>query len=136
LPISYAKGLEGFLYQRKVPLKEFKDYAPKIADRVRDHVKAAVEEAGAPFRHLPRKEPMEALARQTAREKGVEEGIVCGFSQLETCRTFRFDCSRKGRVRLPGDFRKCSVLYVFLMHAVLGLIHVKIQTWFPLTMQV
>jgi hypothetical protein len=28
------------------------------------------------------------------------------------------------------------VLYVFVMHAVLGLIHVKIHTWFPLTMQV
>jgi hypothetical protein len=135
LPLSYPKGLSGFLYQQGVLLKHFKDYAPRIADRVREHVKARVEAAGAPFRHLPRKEPMEEIARRMAREKAITDGIVCGFSQLETCRTFRFEYAGT-RPRLRADYRKCSVLYVFLVHAVLGLIHVKIQTWFPLTMQV
>ena len=69
------------------------------------------------------------------RSKGIREGIVCGYSQLETCRTFRFEYN-SGRPRLQKDFRRCPVLYVFLMHAVLGLIHVKITAWFPLTMQV
>jgi hypothetical protein len=135
LPLSYPRGLEGFLFGQQVLLKDFKDYAPQIADRVRDHIKALVEAAGAPYRHLPTKEPMEALARQMVQEKKITQGIVCGFSQLETCRTFRLDCSGT-RMALRPDFRKCLVLYVFLMHAVLGLIHVKIQTWFPLTMQV
>jgi hypothetical protein len=78
---------------------------------------------------------MEEQARRLARDKGIREGIVCGFSQLETCRSFRFEYS-KGRPRLRPDFRRCLVLYVFVMHAVLGLIHVKIHTWLPLTMQV
>jgi hypothetical protein len=64
LPLSYAKGVEGFLYQQKVPLKNFKDYAPAIAERVKEHVKGLVEQAGAPYRHLPTKEPMEAQARR------------------------------------------------------------------------
>jgi len=134
LPLSYAKGLEGFLYQQKVLLKDFKDYAPQVAERVKEHVKRLVEQAGAPYRHLPTKEPMEEQARQRAKDQGIREGIVCGFSQLETCRSFRFEY--KGRPRLRGDFRRCLVLYVFVMHAVLGLIHVKIHTWLPLTMQV
>jgi hypothetical protein len=135
LPLSYPAGLEGFLYQQKVLLKSFGTYATSIADRVRDHIKAVVQQAGAPYRHLPRKEPMEEQARRLAKEKGIHEGIVCAYSQLETCRTFRFEY-RGQRPRLRKDYRRCSVLYVFLMHAVLGLIHVKIQTWFPLTMQV
>ena len=135
LPLSYPKGLEGFLYQQKVLLKDFKDYAPKIADRVKAHVQGLVEQAGAPFRYLPKREPMEAQARRRAHDQGITEGIVCGFAQLETCRTYRFE-GGKGRPRLRKDYRRCSVLYVFLMHAVLGLIHVKIETWFPLTMQV
>ena len=78
---------------------------------------------------------MEEQARRIAKENGVREGIVCGYSQMETCRTFR--CERGlGRLRLRADYRRCSVFYVFVMHAVLGLIHVKIQSWFPLTMQV
>jgi hypothetical protein len=134
LPLSYPKGLEGFLYQQKVLLKDFKDYAPQVAERVKEHVKGLVEAAGAPYRHLPTKEPMEEQARQLAKDRGIREGIVCGYSQLETCRSFRFEY--KDRPRLRGDFRRCLVQYVFLMHAVLGLIHVKIHTWLPLTMQV
>jgi hypothetical protein len=135
LPLSYPKGIEGFLYQQQVLLKDVKDYAPQIAERVKQHVKAVVENAGAPFRYLPRKQAMEQQARQLAKEKDIREGIVCGFGQLETCRSYRFE-GGQDRPRLKKDYRRCSVLYVFLMHAVLGLIHVKIETWFPLTMQV
>jgi hypothetical protein len=135
LPLSYPKGMSGFLYQQKVLLKNFKDYAPTIAERIKEHVKAVVEQAGAVYRHLPSKEPMEAQARQIVQEKGIREGIVCAYSQLETCRSFRFEMSA-GMPRLRLDYRRCLVIYVFVMHAVLGLIHVKLHTWFPLTMQV
>lgn len=133
--MSYPQGLAGFLYERGVPLKDFKDYAPRIAERVKAHVKALVEQAGAPFRHLVSKEPMEELARQRVREEKISEGVVCGFSQLETCRTFRLQFGQD-HPRLRHDQRKCLALYVFLVHPVLGLIHVKILTWFPLMMQV
>lgn len=133
-PMSYPLGVEGFLWRQGVPLKDFGKYALSIADRIRDHIKAVAAKAGAPYRHLPRKEPMEEQARRLALEKGIVEGIVCAYSQLETCRTYRFEY--RGRPRLRKDYRRCSVLYVFVMHKVLGLIHVKIQTWFPLTMQV
>jgi len=137
LPLSYSRGVEGFLYQQGVPLKEFKNYAPQLAERIKAHVKGRVLAAGAPYRHLPTKEPMEEQARRLAQEQGIRAGIVCGFSQLEVCGTFRLEWSDQlRRLHLRKDFRKCTVLYVFLMHAVLGLIHVKIQTWLPLTMQV
>jgi hypothetical protein len=136
-PLSYPKGIEGFFWQQKVPLKNFKVYALQIAERVKGHVKSTVLASGAPFRHLTRKEPMEEQARRLAQEKGIQEGIVCGYSQMETCRAYRFWYDRAAnRPRLLKDYRVCSVLYVFLMHAALGLIHVKIETWFPLTMQV
>jgi hypothetical protein len=134
-PLSYPGGIESWFFQQKVPLKSFKEFAPQIAERIKSHVRQAVTAAGGEFRHLCRKEPMEEQARRIAREKGIREGIVCGYSQMETCRTYRFWYDN-GRPRLKKDFRNCPVLYVFLVHAVLGLIHVKIETWFPLTMQV
>jgi hypothetical protein len=133
--LSYAQGIEGWFWQQKIPLKSFKDYAPQIAERVKDHVKSIVTGAGAPFRHLMTKEPMEEEARRLVKEKGIQEGIVCGYSKMETCRTYRFWYDN-GRPRLKKDYRSFVVVYVFLVHAVLGLIHVKIETWFPLTMQV
>jgi hypothetical protein len=135
LPLSYPRGLEAFLAQQGVLLKDFKDYAPKVADRVKEHVRAAVEQAGGTFRHLPKKARMEEEARRLAQQRGLREGVICGFSCLETCGTFRLQHAA-GRPRLKKDYRRCLVLYVYLAHATLGLIHVKLEAWFPLTMQV
>jgi hypothetical protein len=135
LPCSHPRGLEGFLARQGVLLKDFKNYAPKVAERLKEHVRAVVEQAGGTFRHLPRKERMEEEARRLAGQRGLREGIVCAFSCLETCATFRLQYGQ-GRPRLKRDYRRCTVLYVYVLHATLGLIHVKLETWFPLTMQV
>jgi hypothetical protein len=135
LPCSHPRGLEGFLARQQVLLKDFKDYAPKVAERVKEHVRAVVEQAGGAFRHLPKKERMEEEARKVAGQRGLRAGIVCGFSCLETCATFRLQYGQ-GRPRLKKDYRRCLVVYVYVLHALLGLIHVKVQTWFPLTLQV
>ncbi len=107
LPLSYAKGMRGFRYGQKIQLKDFKDYAPQVAERVKEHVKTLVAAAGAPYRHLPTKEPMEQQARQMAKDKGIHAGIVCVYSQLETCRAYRFEY--QGLPRLRPDFRRCLV---------------------------
>jgi len=135
LTLSYARGLEGFLNWHNVLFKDFKTFAPQVSQRVKEHIRTLVEQAGAPFRHLPSKIRMEDEARRLAKERGVSEGIVCGYSKLETCATFRLQYAQ-GRPRFQRDFRRCTVVYVFLLHAVLGLIHVKLETWLPLTMQV
>jgi len=135
LPCSYPRGLEAFLGQQGILLKDFKHYAPQVAERLKQHIKQQLDQADAPFRHLPRKERMEEQARQLVQQRGGREGLVCGFSCLETCRTFRLQYAQ-GRPTLKKDFRRCLVIYVYLVHAVLGLIHVKLETWFPLTMQV
>jgi hypothetical protein len=135
LPLSYPQGLEGWLRWHNVLLKDFKTFAPEVSERVKEHVRGLVEQAGAPFRHLPKKIRMEDEARRLAKERGVSAGIVCGYSKLETCATFRLQYAQ-GRPRMKKDYRRCTVVYVFILHAVLGLIHVKLETWLPLTMQV
>ena len=34
LPLSYPQGMSGFLYRQQVLLKDFKDYAPAVAERI------------------------------------------------------------------------------------------------------
>lgn len=135
LPFCHPRALEGFLAKENFLLKDFKTFAPQVAERLKQHVKTQVEQAGAPFQHLPSKTRMEEAARRLIAERGQHAGIVCGFSCLETCRTFRLQYAQ-GRPCLKKDLRRCLVLYVYLLHATLGLIHVKLETWFPLTMQV
>lgn len=73
--------------------------------------------------------------RPFAARDQVEEGRICVFSVLEPCRTFssRFE---KGKPFVASARRKCLFLYFYFMDRDFGLIHVKLQTWFPPLQQI
>jgi hypothetical protein len=135
LPICHPRGVLGWLHQLGVAYTDFKNFAPKLAERLLQHAKDTAQAAGRPYRYLPKRESKEELARQIAARDGITEGLVCVFSCLETCRTFRLRYGQ-GRQELTSDLRRCTVVYYFFLDAEFGLIHVKLQTWLPLTCQV
>jgi hypothetical protein len=135
LPISSPGGVLGWMYQQGVRASGFKTFAPQLAERLLQHAKQTAQAAGRPYRYLATRQSKEELARQLAATDGIREGLVCVFSCLETCRTFRLRYG-PGRPQLTSDLRRCTVLYYFWMDAECGLIHVKLHTWLPLTCQV
>jgi hypothetical protein len=132
LPISYAQGMENFLAHRGILLKDFKDFGPQQAQRLKDHAERL---NGGPLQFLRRKVRKDDLALQRAHSQGIREGLVGVFSCLETCPTFRIRYG-KGRPHLQRDLRRCLVLYFYFLDREFGLIHVRLTTWFPLTIQV
>ena len=80
-------------------------------------------------------ERMEENARETAQRDGISEGLVCVYGAMETCRTFRVQYHKNGPKVRP-DRRVCLVIYFYWMDREFGLMHVKLQTWFPFTVQV
>jgi hypothetical protein len=135
LPCCHPRGLEGLLHHHGVLLKDFKDFAPKQAERLKEHAQQFAAARGRPFRHLAHKTRKDELARQIAQQDGASEGLIAVFSCLETCRTFRIAYGQ-GRPCLRADYRRCLVLYYYLLDPQFGLIHLKLQTWFPFTLQV
>ena len=77
----------------------------------------------------------EDAARRLAERYGIEEGLVCVFSVLEPCRTFGFKFTTHSAFVQPAR-RKCLHLYFYFMDRDFGLIHVRVQTWFALQIQV
>lgn len=61
--------------------------------------------------------------------------MVCVFSVLEPCRTFSLVWKEAHPYVRPAR-RKCLQLYFYVLDRQLGLIHVKLQTWFPFPIQV
>ena len=45
-------------------------------------------------------------------------------------------CTASTVPRLPPDRRVCLVIYFYWLDREFGLMHVKLQTWFPFTVQV
>jgi hypothetical protein len=113
----------------------FKEAGPWFADKLKVHAQASAAENARPYRHLASHEPMEQNARALAEQDGIREGLVCVYGTLENCHTFRVRYGQGGP-NLGTDVRRCLVLYYYLMDREFGLMHVKIQTWFPFTMQV
>ena len=91
------------------------------------------EQSGRPLTYLHGStERKELLARDLARRDGLSTGLVGIWSVVEPCLTYfvRRDREQKKLVlRLaPG---KCLHYYFYFLHAQLGLLHLRLQTWFP-----
>lgn len=78
---------------------------------------------------------MEQQAREWAERDGIREGLICIFAKVEPCKSFSFKYS-KGDAYVNSATRKCLHFYYYFMEPELGLIHVQIQGWLPLRMQI
>src|SRR5262249_39121557 len=113
----------------------FKEAVPWFAGQLKAHAQATAQAAGRPYRHLPTHERMEDNARALAQHDCIHDGLVCVYGTLENCHTFRVRYGARGP-ELGTDVRRCLVLYYYLLDRDFGLMHVKVQTWFPFTLQV
>lgn len=134
LPFFSGAAMASFLDAQQVPRHEVKSFVLEQADRLKDHARRMAEEAGRPFQYLAQQTKMETLARQLAERDGLQDGLVCIYSVVEPCRTYSLRWRQPNYIQ-PAK-RQCLFLYYYFMDRDLGLIHVKIQTWFPMQMQI
>jgi len=113
----------------------FKEAASWFSGKLKEHAKRVAVQAQRPYVHLTSPRPMEEEARALAQRDGIEEGLVCIFGKNETCRTYRV-CYGQGRPQVRPDLRVCLVLYCYWMDREFGLLHIKLRTWFPFSVQV
>jgi len=109
--------------------------APWFAEQLKPHAQEMAAQAGRPYRHLTAHERMEENARALAERDQIADGLVCVYGAMETCSTFRVRYDDQGP-KVSPDRRVCLVVYFYFLDREFGLMHVKIQTWFPFTVQV
>jgi hypothetical protein len=135
LPIMSGWAMAQFLNGLDVKGSSLKGFLLESSERVKDHAIAMAQKHARPFQYLVSNIRKEDTARQLAERDGIEEGLVCVFSILEPCRTFSF-CFQRGGPFVRSARRKCLHLYFYFMDRDFGLLHVRIQTWFPMQIQV
>jgi hypothetical protein len=136
--ISYVEGLDKFLSSQRVRYKDFAGYVARLSGQLKAHALALAAAAGRPCEYLPSAATRkEERARAIATRDGITNGLVCVLSCVEPCYSFTIRRDRTARrLRLVRGERKCLHLYFYFMDADFGLMHVRLQTWLPLTMQV
>jgi hypothetical protein len=137
LPISNGPALEGFVdHVLKIRRCEFMKFAEQQSEALVEHAKRLAEQAGVDYQFLKGFHRKDKLVDDILRRRSdLVEGLVCVFCCMECCPSFRL-VSGEGRPRLVSARRQQRVLYFYFLDPQLGLIYVRLTTWFPFTIQV
>jgi hypothetical protein len=136
--IAHVKGLQVFLYSQRVLMKDFGSYVLRLSERVVEHAKQQATELGRPYIYLPSsKDSKEEQALQIVQRDRIKQGLICVFACVEPCQSFDLRKDRRAKqLKLVAKERKCLHLYFYYLDREFGLMHVRLQTWLPFTMQV
>jgi len=76
------------------------------------------------------------MERFVKRHEGRIKGIISGFDRI-LCRTVKIEKDREDK-KLKAMFRdrQCLHIYFYMVDREFGLMHVRLQTWLPLVIQV
>jgi hypothetical protein len=136
--LANPQGMRTWLSTAGVLLKDFRAYATGLTDQIKESTKNLAESAGRPLMYLPsagiRKETM---AREIAERDGVSSGLVCVLTAVEPCMTYSVGPNRqKKQLELRYHQAKCLHHYFYLIDPHWGWLNVRLQTWFPFTVQI
>lgn len=132
-PLYQPSLMQRYLCRAGVLLKDFAAFTGLWTERVRAAAHQLAEHSGRPLFYLPgSSERKELLARDQARRGGLTSGLIGIWSVVEPCLTYfvRRDRAQKQLV-LRLERGKCLHYYFYFLHEQLGLLHLRLQTWFP-----
>jgi hypothetical protein len=136
--INYRQGIEKWLWSQGVPLTNFRAFADEVSEKIRNHAHAIAEKKNRPYQHIESpKASKEEIARRIMQEDKIEKGLVCVLGCVEPCRSFKIKKDRKKKILgLVPRQRQCLHIYFYYVDREFGLMHVRLQTWLPFTIQV
>jgi hypothetical protein len=136
--ICHVEGMDRFLSSQHVLYKDFSAFVQHISKRVKECAEQMARDNGRPLIHLSSpKESKEDFVRAIIEHDQITDGLVCILTCVEPCRSFSIRGDRGSKqTKLVAETRQCQHLYFYFLDNEFGLMHVRLQTWLPLTIQV
>ncbi len=137
LAVASPKELERFVdWVLKVRRCHFINViAPQYSELLVKHAQDFARKAGRTYLYRTGSFKKNQWAEQLIREYRIDAGLVGILCTQETCYSFVLVPGDK-RPRFISRPRQQRVLYYYFLDPQLGLIHVRLQTWLPFTLQV
>jgi hypothetical protein len=112
-----------------------KTLAPRYADRLVEHAQQLAHRSGRPYLYRRGHFRKDDWAHQLVLQDRVREGLIGIVCTMETCQSFGLRRGEK-RPEFVALARQQRVLYYYFLDPRFGLLHVRLQTWLPFTVQV
>lgn len=138
LSICYRDGMDRFLSSQGVLYKDWGAFVQRLSAALRVRAEAMAQRAGRPFLYVgSSKASKEEMVQALVEQDHIEQGLVCVLSCVEPCWTFSIRRDRPSKMlQLVAEERKCLHLYFYYVDREFGLMHIRLQTWLPMTIQV
>ncbi len=137
LSICRVDRFEGWVdYELGIRRKEYLEQDGKrMSRRLVGWAKAMAKRRGRPFVYDRTVQGKDEWALRQLRLSPIRSGLIAILSTLESCPTFALKPG-KDRPQFYSTRIPQQVLYYYFLDPRLGLMHVRIQTWAPFTIQV
>jgi hypothetical protein len=136
--LACVRGLAAYLWHQQILLKDFRTFALDTTAGIRRSVENHAKQLGRPVVYLnSTKISKEDQAREIAERDGVREGLIAVLACVEPCLSFAVRGNRATKLLdLRLEPMKCLHYYGYFQDAEVGLVHARLQTWFPFTVQI
>lgn len=128
-------GFAHFLHAIGVKIRDLGDYVRGVTDMVTQATQELAQRAGRPLVYMDSpSESKEERALKIARDDHVQSGLIAVIKCVEPC--WSYTLRRFGTPELQGGTRKCLHYYHYFFDPDWGLMHVRLQSWLPLSIHV
>jgi hypothetical protein len=136
--LAHASGLKHFLWKSRVKLQDFDTYVQDITGTLCASIKQSVKDSGRPLIYVSSGEANKGnLVDEITKRDNIQEGLIAVLSCVEPCSSYEIHKNREThKLELRPRLRKCLHYYHYYQHPQLGLLHTRLQTWFPFSMHI
>ena len=136
--LASATGFKHYLDLAHVLLKDFGDHALETTERLRQDVEQREAQHGRKVHYLESSDTdKDQEVRQFIAANNITQGLVGVWSCVESCRTVGIHGSRQTKkLHVKLEEKKCLHYYHYYQDPCFGLMHTRLQTWYPFHMQI
>jgi hypothetical protein len=137
-PLYRPDGLKTYLYANRILLKDWRTHAREVTRRIVRTMEAGAKRLGRPVIYREGAGGrQEREIRERVRSEGLQSGLVAVLTAVEPCLSYDVQGNREThKLELVLRKRKCLHYYGYYQHSRYGLLHVRVQTWFPFAVQI
>jgi hypothetical protein len=135
--LSCASGMGKYLNALGVRLNDFDSYVNKVTGWICQAGQKIAVLAGRPLQYLVSSSiDKQQRAETLAQQDGITEGLVGVFKCVEPCWSFGIGRDHNRHIQVKRMYRKCSYYYFYWIDPQMGLMHLRLQSWFPFAIHV
>jgi hypothetical protein len=137
-PITYPRGMKGFLWHKQVLLKDFGRYVESVTNQLKEASCQAALTQKRPIIYLRScNTDKQAVAQKVASKDGITNGLVAVITCVEPCMSYEISPNPKTKkLDILLRPRRCLFLYHYLIDPKFGFMNARIQSWFPFNIQI